>query len=53
MSETSALPRPAVDYLKVPEDGQPYLAGSRCTSCGAIFLGSRSICSKCATKLRG
>ena len=50
MSETSALPRPAVDYLKVPEDGQPYLAGSRCTSCGAIFLGSRSICSKCATR---
>lgn len=50
MSETSALPRPAVDYLKVPEDGAPHLAGSRCTNCGAVFLGSRSICSKCATR---
>lgn len=50
MSDTSALPRPAVDYLKVPEDGEPHLAGSRCTNCSAVFLGSRSICSKCATR---
>ncbi len=52
MSEaaTAAGPLPAVDYLKIPEDGEPYLEGSKCTNCGAIFLGARSVCSKCATR---
>lgn len=50
MSEASARPLPAVDYLKIPEDGEPYLEGSKCTNCGAIFLGRRNVCSKCATR---
>ena len=38
---------PAVGYLKIPEDGDPYLEGYKCGNCEAIFLGERSVCSKC------
>ncbi|MEE8244393.1 MAG: Zn-ribbon domain-containing OB-fold protein [Pseudomonadales bacterium] len=41
---------PVVDYLKLPEDGDPYLEGHKCGSCGATFLGARAICSKCGTR---
>ncbi|MFU8816305.1 MAG: Zn-ribbon domain-containing OB-fold protein, partial [Pseudomonadales bacterium] len=41
---------PAVDYLKLPDDGEPYLEGQKCGNCGAIFLGERSVCSKCGAR---
>lgn len=43
-------PLPAVDYLKLPEEGEPYLEGSRCKACGASFLGARGVCSKCGAR---
>ncbi len=43
-------PLPAVEYLKLPEDGDPYLEGHKCRSCGATFLGERSVCSKCGAR---
>ena len=43
-------PLPAVEYLKLPEDGDPYLEGHKCQSCGATFLGERSVCSKCGAR---
>ncbi|MEC8868265.1 MAG: Zn-ribbon domain-containing OB-fold protein [Pseudomonadota bacterium] len=43
-------PLPAVDYLKIPEDGDPYLEGYKCSSCEAIFLGERANCSKCGER---
>ena len=46
----SASPLPAVPYLKIPESGSPYLEGHKCGSCGAMFLGERSVCSKCAAR---
>jgi uncharacterized OB-fold protein len=49
MSE-EARPLPAVPYLKLPEGGDPYLEGQKCGSCGAIFLGERSVCSKCGAR---
>ncbi len=49
MSE-EARPLPAVPYLKLPEDGDPYLEGHKCGSCGSIFLGEREVCSKCGTR---
>jgi uncharacterized OB-fold protein len=49
MAEQSAKPLPAVDFLKIPENGEPYLEGHKC-QCGAIFLGARSICSKCGAR---
>ena len=46
MSENKNL-LPAVDYLILPDKGQPYLEGHQCQNCGAIYLGERSVCSKC------
>ena len=41
--------KPILPFLHVPEDPdeKPYLAGNRCTSCGATYLGARMACSKC------
>jgi uncharacterized OB-fold protein len=41
--------KPIVPFLRVPEDGaeKPYLLGSRCKSCSAVYLGKRMACSKC------
>ncbi len=52
MSEENAAqgPLPVVDFLKLPEGGDPYLEGHKCKSCDAIFLGEREICSKCGTR---
>ncbi len=54
MSEQAAAksPLPVVPFLRIPEDGEPYLEGHRCGSCGAIFLGARSVCSSCTTRDR-
>ena len=39
-----------VPYLKIPEDGEPYLEGHKCGACGATFLGERAVCSKCGAR---
>jgi uncharacterized OB-fold protein len=46
-SQDSVRARPAVPYLKIPENGEPYLVGSRCGGCGEIFLGERQVCARC------
>lgn len=46
----SKKPLPVVDYLKIPDDGEPYLEGHKCGACGAIFLGERNVCSKCGAR---
>jgi len=43
-------PLPAVDYLKIPENGDPYLEGYKCGACNAVFLGAREVCSKCGAR---
>ena len=43
-------PLPAVGYLKIPENGKPYLQGCKCSACGAVFLGERDNCSKCGAR---
>ncbi len=43
-------PLPVVGFLKIPEDGDPYLEGHQCRNCQAIFLGERSACSKCGAR---
>jgi len=53
MSEASASEspakgrRPIVSFLRLPDDGEPYLAGQRCDGCGAVYLGKRLACAKC------
>jgi len=48
MSE--AKPLPAVEYLKLPEDGDPYLEGHKCSNCDSMYLGERAVCSKCGSR---
>lgn len=43
-------PLPVVDWLKLPEGGEPYLEGHKCGECGSVFLGERSVCSKCGAR---
>jgi len=43
-------PLPAVEFLKIPESGEPYLEGHKCKNCGAIYLGARAVCSKCGAR---
>ena len=40
-------PLPIVPFLKVPESGDPYLEGFKCTSCDGITLKTRMACGKC------
>lgn len=39
---------PIIDYLVVPERGEPWLLGNRCPRCGTTYLGKRMACSKCS-----
>ena len=44
------MPLPVVEYLKLPEDGDPYLEGHKCDDCDSIFLGEREVCSNCTAR---
>ena len=51
MPETeTAKPLPVVPFLKIPDDGAPYLEGYKCGHCGEVFLGQRVVCAACATR---
>ncbi len=46
---TEKKQNPIVPFLRIPDDpkDQPYLWGSKCKACGAVFLGERVACGKC------
>lgn len=48
-AQAESKPQPILPYLRLPEspDEQPYLWGSKCVSCGAVFVGRRMACSRC------
>ena len=48
--ETAASPLPVVPFLKIPEDGEPYLEGHKCSDCGSVFLGERATCANCGMR---
>jgi uncharacterized OB-fold protein len=52
MTEDAAAtkPRAVVSFLKIPDQGDPYLEGHRCKSCGAVYLGARRMCSRCGAR---
>jgi uncharacterized OB-fold protein len=54
MSAAGVKPAPttkgAVPFLKIPKDGEPYLAGSKCTKCGEVAVGTRDVCGKCGAR---
>ncbi len=42
--------KPLVPFLRIPDkwpEEPPYLFGSRCKECGALFLGERYACGRC------
>ena len=41
---------PVKPFLKIPADGDPYIQGSRCGACGAVYLGERPTCSSCGAR---
>ena len=50
MAKEAEVLLPAVPYLKIPADGDPYLEGHRCGECSAVFIGERTVCSKCGAR---
>ncbi len=45
-AETTA--KPMVPFLHLEDEGaKGYLAGSKCKSCGAVYVGDRAACAKC------
>lgn len=56
MSAAGAAVKPApttkgvVAFLKIPKDGAPYLAGSKCGKCGEVVAGERDTCGKCGAR---
>jgi uncharacterized OB-fold protein len=49
MTQTETAP-PLVPLIKRAETGEPYLAGSKCQSCGHVFVGERQVCAKCSAR---
>ena len=52
MSETQAAekPRSVVSYLKIPDEGSPYLEGFKCSACEAVFLEKTRACQSCGKR---
>ena len=56
MSSAAAPVKPApttkgaVPFLKIPKDGDPYLAGSKCSKCGEVTVGTHETCGKCGAR---
>ena len=44
---TESKQKPILPFLRLPENGKPYLFGSKCANCGTVYLGARMACSKC------
>ncbi len=42
--------KPAVSYLKIPREGRPYLAGSKCRNCATVYAGERRVCARCLAR---
>ena len=50
MSNANCSALPAVGYIKIPENGQPYLEGLKCQQCNAVFIDQRTVCAKCGAR---
>jgi hypothetical protein len=53
MTEAAAAvkkPLPVVPFLKIPDKGDPYLEGLRCSACKTVFLGARDVCANCGAR---
>jgi uncharacterized protein len=48
-SDNASL-QPATSYTRLDTEGKPYLQGSRCEVCQAVFLGEREHCGRCGAR---
>lgn len=46
----TATASPVVPFIQRDKDGSPYLEGLRCLDCRAVYLGKRTVCSRCFTR---
>ncbi len=47
-SDTAEAFAPSIaSHIRRNEQGQPYLAGTKCGNCGHTFVGAREVCAKC------
>ena len=46
----SGIPKPAVPCIVPADEGGWQLRGSRCTACGVVLLGERSVCPACCAR---
>jgi len=49
-AEAETKPLPVTEFLKIPDEGSPYLEGLKCRSCSAVYLASRDNCAKCSAR---
>lgn len=42
--------KPATSYTRIDAVGSPYLEGSRCGACDAVFIGMRENCGRCGKR---
>lgn len=47
---TAVRPKPAVPFLKIPEAGEPYLEGFRCSACKAVQMSHTLACPACGAR---
>ena len=47
---TETKVRPVVGLLKIPENGDPYLEGLRCTKCEAVYTKKQTHCASCCSR---
>jgi uncharacterized OB-fold protein len=40
-------PLPAASFIKIPDQGEPYLEGFRCSNCDAVHLNDHPACPAC------
>lgn len=50
MSDTPPERMGSTSYLRFADDDRPYLQGSRCEVCSAVYLGEREHCASCTTR---
>ena len=49
-TQTAEKPRSVVSYLKIPDEGSPYLEGFKCSACQAVFLEKPRACPSCGKR---
>ena len=47
---TAEIAPPIAPFVQRDDSGTPFIAGSKCTSCGHVYIGERSVCANCTAR---